>query len=57
MENAGNACKYRLYRHIRTYKRIIKIYIEFYLKNVASLLPVKQVTAAPAGCIINYVGN
>lgn len=24
MKNAGNACKYRLYRHIRTSKEIIK---------------------------------
>lgn len=24
MKNAGNACKYKLYRHIRTSKEIIK---------------------------------
>lgn len=32
-ESAGKARKYRLYRHIRTYKRIVKIYMVLYTIN------------------------
>lgn len=32
MKNAGKACNNRLYRHIRTFEKIIKNYFVIYLK-------------------------
>ena len=34
MKNAGKACNNRLYRHIRTFEKIIKNYFVIYLKKV-----------------------
>ena len=37
MKNAGKACNNRLYRHIRTFEKIVKnyfvIYLHIYMKN------------------------
>lgn len=33
-KNAGKACNNRLYRHIRTFKKIVKNYFVIYLKNL-----------------------
>ena len=33
MKNAGKACNNRLYRHIRTFEKIIKNYFVIYVKN------------------------
>ena len=33
MKNAGKACNNRLYRHIRTFEKIIKNYFVIYLKT------------------------
>lgn len=32
-ENVGKARKYRLYRHLQTFEKIIKILMSFYIKN------------------------
>lgn len=32
-KNAGKACNNRLYRHIRTFKKIVKNYFVIYFKN------------------------
>lgn len=34
MKNAGKACNNRLYRHIRTFEKIIKNYFVIYVKGV-----------------------
>lgn len=34
MKNAGKACNNRLYRHIRTFEKIIKNYFVIYKKSV-----------------------
>ena len=34
MKNAGKACNNRLYRHIRTFEKIIKNYFVIYIKNI-----------------------
>ena len=36
MKNAGKACNNRLYRHIRTFEKIIKNYFVIYMKNIKS---------------------
>ena len=33
MKNAGKACNNRLYRHIRTFEKIVKNYFVIYKKN------------------------
>ena len=33
MKNAGKACNNRLYRHIRTFEKIVKNYFVIYNKN------------------------
>ena len=33
MKNAGKACNNRLYRHIRTFEKIVKNYFVIYYKN------------------------
>lgn len=33
MKNAGKACNNRLYRHIRTFEKIVKNYFVIYVKN------------------------
>lgn len=35
-KNAGKACNNRLYRHIRTFEKIIKNYFVIYYKNIKS---------------------
>ena len=35
MKNAGKACNNRLYRHIRTFEKIVKNYFVIYVKNFA----------------------
>ena len=46
MKNAGKACNNRLYRHIRTFEKIVKnyfvIYHKFYIKN-AGIYPENNV--------------
>lgn len=44
MKNAGKACNNRLYRHIRTFEKIIKNYFVILLKGIQDeiLLPVKK---------------
>lgn len=34
MKNAGKACNNRLYRHIRTFEKIVKNYFVIYIKTV-----------------------
>lgn len=34
MKNAGKACNNRLYRHIRTFEKIVKNYFVIYVKKV-----------------------
>ena len=34
MKNAGKACNNRIYRHIRTFEKIIKNYFVIYIKTV-----------------------
>ena len=38
MKNAGKACNNRLYRHIRTFEKIIKNYFVIYDLNLIVLL-------------------
>lgn len=33
MKNAGKACNNRLYRHIRTFEKIVKNYFVIFLQN------------------------
>ena len=33
MKNAGKACNNRLYRHIRTFEKIVKNYFVIYIEN------------------------
>ena len=35
MKNAGKACNNRLYRHIRTFEKIVKNYFVIYLKSTS----------------------
>ena len=37
MKNAGKACNNRLYRHIRTFEKIVKNYFVIYLDNNMAL--------------------
>lgn len=37
MKNAGKACNNRLYRHIRTFEKIIKNYFVIYFKSMLNL--------------------
>mgnify|MGYP006978243904 CR=1 FL=1 len=34
MKNAGKACNNRLYRHIRTFEKIVKNYFVIYLQTI-----------------------
>jgi len=36
MKNAGKACNNRLYRHIRTFEKIIKNYFVIYVKSMSN---------------------
>ena len=36
MKNAGKACNNRLYRHIRTFEKIVKNYFVIYIKYVSA---------------------
>lgn len=38
MKNAGKACNNRLYRHIRTFEKIVKNYFVIYLKKMRERL-------------------
>ena len=45
-KNAGKACNNRLYRHIRTFEKIIKNYFVIYVKNWTSkAVPLSQAFA------------
>lgn len=37
MKNAGKACNNRLYRHIRTFEKIVKNYFVIYYKNTIKI--------------------
>lgn len=37
-KNAGKACNNRLYRHIRTFEKIVKNYFVIYLKTIGNFL-------------------
>ena len=37
MKNAGKACNNRLYRHIRTFEKIVKNYFVIYAKSLTEL--------------------
>ena len=39
MKNAGKACNNRLYRHIRTFEKIVKNYFVIYDKSEAGTYP------------------
>ncbi|AVD34869.1 TPA: hypothetical protein JD074_07985 [Clostridioides difficile] len=36
-ENADTPCRYRIYRHLPTYEKIIKFNISFYIKKMITL--------------------
>ena len=36
-KNAGKACNNRLYRHIRTFEKIVKNYFVIYIKNILGI--------------------
>lgn len=38
MKNAGKACNNRLYRHIRTFEKIVKNYFVIYIKSKENLV-------------------
>ena len=38
MKNAGKACNNRLYRHIRTFEKIVKNYFVIYLEKMRERL-------------------
>ena len=38
MKNAGKACNNRLYRHIRTFEKIVKNYFVIYFRKKSNLL-------------------
>ena len=38
-KNAGKACNNRLYRHIRTFEKIVKNYFVIYTKSKKQLMP------------------
>ena len=40
MKNAGKACNNRLYRHIRTFEKIIKNYFVIFYKNYGNIYKV-----------------
>lgn len=52
MKNAGKACNNRLYRHIRTFEKIIKNYFVIYLKY--DRIPLEKITKICAIEIQNY---
>ena len=39
MKNAGKACNNRLYRHIRTFEKIVKNYFVIYIINTLDIKP------------------
>lgn len=43
MKNAGKACNNRLYRHIRTFEKIVKNYFVIFIKHVERGRIVKRV--------------
>ena len=48
MKNAGKACNNRLYRHIRTFEKIIKNYFVIYLNFIGKFdVPVQPVELSP----------
>lgn len=42
MKNAGKACNNRLYRHIRTFEKIVKNYFVIYSKFAANVIGEKS---------------
>ena len=42
MKNAGKACNNRLYRHIRTFEKIVKNYFVIYKKTVIDMILVPE---------------
>ena len=44
-KNAGKACNNRLYRHIRTFEKIIKNYFVIYVKSFYGVLSVRVISA------------
>lgn len=49
MKNAGKACNNRLYRHIRTFEKIIKNYFVIFLKlDIEN--PIIRINTAFKGC-------
>ena len=42
MKNAGKACNNRLYRHIRTFEKIVKNYFVIYLTSDMKTLAIKS---------------
>lgn len=51
MKNAGKACNNRLYRHIRTFEKIIKNYFVIYMKTDEEKSMVCPVSEVPANAI------
>lgn len=56
MKNAGKACNNRLYRHIRTFEKIVKNYFVIYVKPAYRKrgLASEMITFAEAYCSKNY---
>lgn len=45
MKNAGKACNNRLYRHIRTFEKIVKNYFVIFIKSIDIQLPLRYIVA------------
>ena len=56
MKNAGKACNNRLYRHIRTFEKIIKNYFVIFHKcNIARILAVQQILHQVCSLLFRHV--
>lgn len=53
MKNAGKACNNRLYRHIRTFEKIVKNYFVIYIENYLQCAVVARNIAAHGGRFYN----
>ena len=57
MKNAGKACNNRLYRHIRTFEKIVKNYFVIYYKFINIILATMGMSsmAASIGLTLAFV--
>ena len=56
MKNAGKACNNRLYRHIRTFEKIVKNYFVIYHKSLVYYkYNMKMEKNTQAECEVEYI--